>query len=116
MTDETKTIRSSGTPEVEAPPASSRPPATVANLRTLQDVEREIREEMMKLNRLRKQWEDAVSAQKAARTAEELAKAKKSVDAYWCWMDISVKLLDTLFAERARLQATATVSSSEQKS
>ncbi len=115
MSEEKETIRSSGTPGAAPPPASSSPSATVANLRTVQDVEREIREEMMKLNRLMKQWEDAVSAHKAARTAEELAKAKESVDTYRFLMDISGKLFESLFAERAQLQVAANASS-EQKS
>ncbi len=97
--------------------ASASSPATVPNVvRTLQDVERDIQEEKAKLNRYRKQCDDAFSARVTARTAEERANAEKSMDTCRYMYDITEKHLESLVAERAQFQAAATASSSEQKS
>ncbi len=100
-----------------APEASAGSPATVSNVvRTLQDVERDIQKQRTKLDQLGKQCEDAFSALETARTAEELARAEKSMDFYRYLYGFSLKRLEMLDAELARLQAAATASSSEQKS
>ncbi len=104
-------------PRSSVPEASVGSPATVPNnVRTLQDVERDIQEGIMKLNRFWEQSAAAFSAYETARTAEERANAEKSMDTCRFMYDITEKHLESLVAERAQFQPAATASSSEQKS
>ncbi len=117
MSEEEQTVRSSGTPEA----------AAVANVRTLQDVQRDIQKENVEFfYQARKEYRGAVSAYDAAWTAsksdptnkvlsEDLAHAKEFRDIYKRLLDISEAHLEELEAERAQLQAAAN-RASEQKS
>ncbi len=134
MSEEEKTVRSSEAPEAavpsapEAHPASGNSPAAVGNdVRTLQDVRRDIKKESEQLDQARKEYGEALSIYKAAFFAskkeptsealsKELTAATNFVNFFKGPVDISAQRLERLEAERAQLQAAAKASSSEQKS
>ncbi len=124
-----KTFPSSGAPEGDssAPEASGSSPATVANMRTLQDVERAIKENNATHIRVGETYATAIAAYLAAQAAskrdptnkvlsDELADAKETRDACKSLIAAIEQGLATLQSERAQLRAAATASSSEQKS
>ncbi len=130
MSEVEKTARSSETPEAAVPsapephPASGNSLAAVGNVRTLQDVQRDIQDENVTLLRFRGKYDNALSACDDARTAsrreptntslsEDLADARESRDGYKRLMDNSEKRLEKLGAELARLQAAANASSGQ---
>ncbi len=131
MSEAVKTGSSSNTLEAvpstpAAHQASGNSPAAVGNVRTLQDVQRDIQKEREQLDQARKEFRAALSAYDAAEAAwdkdpnnevlsKKLAKAEKVWDACRNLVDISDGDLKRLVAELARLQADADASS-EQKS
>ncbi len=130
MSEETKTIRSSETPEADTSASGSRPASgrssAVANVRTLQDVQREIDAEQVKFDEADKEYQQGLSLYTAAFLAlkkepnnetlsKELADATKFMDFIKGPFHATAKLLEGLSAERFRLQAAA-IAASEQKS
>ncbi len=124
MSQEEKTVRSSespltvpSAPDREAHQASSSSPAVIANVRTLQDVERDFNKKKAQFDEAAMEYDAALSAYDAALAAwnkdpkdkalsEDLAHAKVSRDAYKFLMDGSATLLAYSRAEHALLQAS----------
>ncbi len=109
---------------LKIPPLARADIPAVANVRTLQDVQRDIQKESMRLAQARGRYEYALWDYDTARTAssedpnnkilsEKLADTKESRDAHISLMDISARLLAKLDAEKVGLHAAANISSAQ---
>ncbi len=124
MAREEKGNPSTVTPEAvwttsEAHQASrSSPAATVAHVRTLQDVQLEIDTERVKFHKAREQYEKALSGYQTALDASDenpndqvlskkLAYARDSRDSYKSLMEVNAQRLASLEAKLARLEVAA---------
>ncbi len=122
MSEETKTVSSSQTPEADssASEARSAAPPAIAKVRTrLQDVRLEISQESVRLSHAITKYEHARSAQKAALAArnrdpnnevlsEELAHATELLKSWDSLSDISAEHLERLRTELQQLRLAET--------
>ncbi len=127
MSKEERRVRSSATPEAvpaapEAHQVSRSSLTAVANVRTIEDVQRDIQKADKKFSRALERYEDAVSAYEAALDAsksdptnEDLSKevedARELMYAHKSSKDDSAQLYTDLRAELARLQRAASAPS-----